>query len=337
MGAASLMSMINPQSWIKNPLARGKSGKAKKRELEDLTDQNPFSKKGRAKWTKKMRKLRPSTAIACEALQVTQGIFGVGISLGPIMGLAQDLVSGFVRQMGGENVNWKMPPPKYPDHVYKAMRALKVQSVLHGAQWKSDVSEETRSFIAANLSLQIITPYLADWNALDQVENCADVLIDAPRPTDILTQEAILESGHSLEEVCNWPQNGAKEISLGDLADAVAPQATKNLETYAQENKNDPVGLVGAQNAHDFALGAIEAIEGPGSVSIEYSHTERIVCTILMNGWQYPDDITPAQVQKFEDWVYTHEYMNTQPSTKAIWNYAEVFCGFRWAKSPAST
>ena len=57
-----------------------------------------------------------------------------------------------------------------------------------------------------------------------------------------------------------------------------------------------------------------------------------MIC-ILDNGWEYPDDVTEAQVQKFEDWVYVHEYMNTNPSAKEIMHYAQIHCGFTWVRS----
>lgn len=355
-GAAALMSMINPMSYMKWPKGRTKKGKDMKRDLEKFSDKNPFSKKARVKTAAKMKKFRPGFSNLVEALQVTQNIFGVGLCLGPIMGLVQDVLSGLVRQWGGAQVDYKMTPDKYrkefehpsppkpvkiikeppptPKHVQNMMKDLKSFNAAFATPWKSDELEEAKLMIAANLALQVVTPYLADWNAFDQVEELADVLVDAPRPSDPLTIEAIQETGHTLDEVCNWPQNGERWITLGDLFDATAQQAAENLTHFAEANKNSELAYIAVQNAHDFALGAIEAIEGPGSVSVEYSRTERILLTILMNGWEYPTDITPAQIQKFEDWVEVHEYMNTQPTSKDIWRYAEVFCNFRWATSP---
>ena len=333
-GAASLLNLLNPMSRLKGRKGKAKSGRAAKRDVEKSSDKNPFSKKGRAKLAKRIKKFRPSLSNAIEALQTTDGIFGIGISIGPIMGLAQDILAGVVRQWMGEKVVYKMSPPIVPAHVGTAQKALKAQAVLHGVPWKSDITEEVSSLIAANLTLQVIYPYLQDWNPLEQIEDVASLMIEAPRPTDPLTIEIIQESGYTLDDVCNWPQNGERWISLGELQELTAKQATENLTHFAQTNRNSPEAFLALEQAHDFALGSIEAIEGPGQVQVEYSHTERTVLIILDNGWQYPDDITEAQVEKFEDWIYTHEYMNTQPTAKDIWRYAEVFCGFRWAKSP---
>lgn len=333
-GAAVLLNMINPMKYMKWPKGRLQGGRAGKKDLEKFSDKNPFSKKSRAKITENIKKFRHPTANAIEALQVTDNIFGIGLCLGPIVGLLQDVISGTVRTLMGEKVKFKEPPSKLPLHIANAQKALKAQAVIHGFPWKSDMSEEAATLISANLALQFVTPYMQDWNPFNQVEDLEHVQIEAPRPTDPLTIEIIEEAGHTIDDVCNWPQNGERWITLGELYDTTALQAAENLKHFGEVNPNSVDAFIAGQNAHDFALGMIEAIEGPGSVSIEYSHIERIVLIILDNGWVYPDNITEAQIEKFEDWCYVHEYMNTQPSGKDIWRYAEVFCGFQWAKSP---
>lgn len=333
-GAAFLLNLLNPMSRLKGPGGGAKAGRAAKKELEKLTDKNPFSKKSMAKIAKKMKKFRPSLSNLIEALQVTGDVFGIGISIGPIMGLAQDLASGLVRMAMGQKVTFTTGPPHVPAHVMVAQKVLKGQAANHGYAWKSDISDEIASMVATNLALQVIEPYLQDWNPFDQVDDLANCMVEAPRPTNILTLEVIEEMGYNLDDICNWPQNGEHWITLAELQEKTAPQAAANLQYFAEQNKNNALAFTAAQNAHDFALGTIEAIEGPGQVYQEYSHIERIVIIILDNGWCYPDDITDAQIKKFEDWCYVHEYMNTQPNYRDIWRYAEVFCGFTWAKSP---
>jgi hypothetical protein len=354
-GAASLLSLINPMSYMKWPKGRTAAGRAAKRDLEKFSDKNPFSKKAKCKTTQKMKKFRPSMSNAIEALQVTQNIFGIGLCLGPIMGVVQDILSGVVRQWTGEQVDYKLatakysdeillphapqpikvltPPPQPPGHVKAMHKALKMYNAAFAAPWHSDELEEAKLMIAANLALQAVTPYMQEWNPFDQIENLADVMIEADQPTDILTIEAIEESGYTLDEVCNWPQNGERWITLGDLQDVTSQQAADNLTQFGEENKNSELAYVAAQNAHDFALGSMEAIEGPGSVEIEYSQIERIVLTMLDNGWCYPAYITPAQIQQFEDWCIMHEERNWHPTAKTIMNYAQVHCGFTWAIS----
>lgn len=355
VGASTLLSLINPYSRLKGPKINPAVGMGPKRELEKLTDKNPFSKKARARtsnkvknwrkhreWMKKTPKGReilkrwtpiPKIGNIIEGLQVTENVFGLGLSLGPIMGFAQDLIAGTVRAAMGQKITFVKPKEVWPEHVLKAARASKANAVLHGFEWESDFQDEVDSFLAAHLSLQVLDPYLQDWNPMEEVEDLALYEIQAPRPTDILTLEVIEEEGHTLDEVCNWPQNGKEWITYDELQEKTAEIAPKNLRHFAEKNKNSPLAFIAGQNAHDFALGSLAAWEGEDCVEVEYLPTSRIVITILMHGWCYPEAVTDAQVQKFEDWVYVHEYMGTVPTGKEIRHYAEVFCGFSWAKS----
>lgn len=333
LGATALLNLINPYSRLRGRRGKASTGTGAKKAVEKLTDKNPFSKKARVKTAIRIKMFRPTIGNAIEALQVTDNIWGIGLSLGPIMGFAQDLIAGTVRYVGGQKVRVKKAAPPVASWVKLAGRAAKASAAFAGFAWDSDFQDEVDLFLAANLSLQVLEPYLQDWNPLDQVEDLANHEVQAPRPIDILTLEVIEEAGFSLDEVCNWPQNGEQWISYGDLQEKTAEIATANLNHFAEKNKNSALAFIAGQNAHDFALGMLAAWEGEDQVEIEYLPASRIVITILMNGWCYPDDVTDDQVKKFEDWVYVHEYMNTVPSGKEIWNYAEIFCGFTWAES----
>jgi len=52
----------------------------------------------------------PSFSEAIQMLQTTDQIYGIGVSLGPLMGLAYDLISGGVRWLKGEKVVFRNPP-----------------------------------------------------------------------------------------------------------------------------------------------------------------------------------------------------------------------------------
>ena len=59
----------------------------------------------------------PSFSEGIQALQVTKDIYGVGLAIGPIFGLAYDLLSGGVRYAMGQKVTFKNSP--WPVETYK--------------------------------------------------------------------------------------------------------------------------------------------------------------------------------------------------------------------------
>ena len=65
---------------------------------------NPFSKKAALKRAKKLRAHGISKGELIEALQVTDNAAGVGLCLGPIWGLAQDIAAGMYRVATGKKV-----------------------------------------------------------------------------------------------------------------------------------------------------------------------------------------------------------------------------------------
>ena len=330
--ATELLNLINPQTWIKLPKRDRPGGRALKRQIMDLTDANPFSKKAKAKTAKKVAKFRPSLTNLIEPLQVTNSVFGFGVSLGPIMGLAQDIIAGTVRYLGGQQVSVKLAPQARPNYTNKGQDVMKANAVLHGQHWQSDLVEDSTSLISGALALQALEPYVQDWNPYDQVIDLQGVEIQAPRPKSLLTQEILTEDGFSIEESCNWPQNGQSHITLGDLYDSTNERATANFVHYAEQNRHEPLAFCAAQNTHNFALGSIEAIEGPGSVIIEYDTIERIVMIILDNNWSYPDDITQEQIDRFTEWCLYQRQTDHHPNYREIYNAALYLAGFRFVK-----
>lgn len=333
VGASAALNLLNPFSRLKGRKGRPYTGRKGKKDWEAWCEKNPFSKTARARVAKNIKNFKPGTGNIVEALQVTDNVFGVGLSLGPIVGFAQDLLFGDLRKLTGQKVKIELAHGFFPSHKDHAEDVMRAAACLHGLEWESDFMDETYSFIAVNLAMQVLEPYLKEYNPMAEVADLAMYEIRAPRPTDILVREVIEEAGYTLNEVCNWPQNGEEWITYGELAEKTAPQATANLRHYAEEHKNSPLAFIAGQNAHDFALHSLAVWEGEEQVEIEYLPSGRVAIIVMDNGWCYPDDIRMDQVHKFEDWVSVHEYMRTVPSAKEIWRYAEMFCDFRWATS----
>jgi len=333
LGVSTLLNIINPMSHFNKLLKRRKTGRAAKRELERYTDKNPFSKKAKLKLAKRLKKFRPTIGNALEALQVTDNVFGYGISLGPVMGFVQGAISGAIRTAAGQKVTWEGMSNEPNTAETAASKAAIANSFYHSYDWKSDASDEFISIIGAMLSMQVLYESFQEKPSWELVEDIGNYLVEAPRPTDPLLIEIFEEEGVDFETAFVWPQNGQRFISIDDLQRSLDMKATANLMSYGTKNNHSLEAFIALGAADDFALNFLAACESPEQIVIDYLRTERIVITILDNGWVYPDGITAAQIQKFEDWCWVHEYMNTQPTGKEIFYYAEVFCGFTWERS----
>ena len=334
LAAGTLLNLLNPMSRLRKMGGGVGTGRAAKKRLEKQTSHNPFSKKAKVGLAKRIAKFRPSIGNALEALQVTDGIFGIGVSIGPIMGFVQGAIAGVIRSGLGEKVTLAVGSPGPSSVNNAAAKALRATALLHGYAWHSDATDETMMIYAASLAMQALYPTLEEYNPFDEIEDLGDYLVECPQPTDVLTREILEEEGIDPDDACVWPQNGQRWISIGELQETTAEQAAANLRHYAEENNHTMEAFNALTAADDFALNFLCAVEGPENVRVDYLNIERIVITILDNGWVYPEEITEAQIAKFEDWCYVHEYMDTQPTAKEIQHYAEIFCGFTWQRSP---
>jgi hypothetical protein len=334
LGASEILNLLNPMGYLRRKTGKKLSGRAFKKNLEARTSKNPFSKKAKVALAKRMKKYKPSVGNALEALQVTDNIYGVGLCLGPIVGFLQASMAGIIRTAMGQKVDLKFADLEKREHELVAIKALRAVLLFSGIRWKSDKMEEFQSIICACLAMQVLYAGLVEWNPIDHVEDIGEHLIEAPYPYDPLTIEVLQEAGVDVESTAVWPQNGKRWISIADLQASIEKQATANLRHYAEKNRHDPATFAAIEAADDFAINFLAAMEGPEQVRIDFIPTERIMIIILDNGWVYPDDVTTEQLQKFEDWCYTQDYMGTNPCGKDIWNYAKHFCGFTWVSSP---
>lgn len=333
IAGSAVLNFINPFSKFRLKGKLKPSGRGQKKLIERLSDKNPFSKESRLKSVKNITRFRPSIGNLLEALQTTDQIFGIGLSLGPIMGFGQGLISGTVRKILGQKVSFDFPPNPFPGYIDTATRMLKAAVTLNAIPWRTQLQDLALSFIGMNLALQAIAPFQEEYDPFTEVPDLANFELEAPKIHNILIQEIILEAGNSIEESEVWPQNGRKWISYSEMSDSTSTQATENLNFFADKYKNEALAFAAINNAHDYALGLLEVIEGPNQVEMEYSITERVTLIILDNGWVYPDDTTEAQIKIFEDWVGIHELLKIMPSSKEIWRFPIETGVFTWQKS----
>lgn len=81
---SDILNLANLMSWL--PFSSNKS----KRGVETLAERNPFHAKAKARRTLKLQRTVPTFGEFLEILQTTDQLFGVGLSLGGLMGMVWD-------------------------------------------------------------------------------------------------------------------------------------------------------------------------------------------------------------------------------------------------------
>jgi len=302
----AVSEIINIHSYIRCMAMNKDAGK---RLTERLANANPFTKKAKVRAARKLLKFAPTKGNLIEALQVTGDIFGIGISLGPIVGLIQDIVFGTALHALGKPVkidfglqddidrlkttweatksfkSWaeyqkKSELTQWQRFRLSALKTISTATILWSSPWHTDEDDLLQAYMATLLAHQMIMPSFQDLNPMNELEGIQDIQIRAPRPWNVLTQEILEEEGHDLDDVCRWPWNRYRWTTIQDIMDHTAAPATANLNSYIERNKHNWKGFAAGSLATDTALYSLANIEGEEFVQYDYTVPAKAVMMI---------------------------------------------------------
>jgi len=276
-----------------------------KRAMHDLTSRNPFSKKAAVSRARKLRRHLPTKGEIIEALQTTDQMFGVGISIGPLMGFAQDIAFGAYRVATGKKVDIKSKPLDYPFWM-KALSpgVFALQAILPGNPVIDDDTYE-RAVMTGYVISQVLRPYNLEWNILDQVDGLENVIIPAKPVTQPSTWMLLEEEGINPKSVTGYPQINKPEATFEELWDGSAEQTTNAFHAYADRNKNNYKGWMTAQFVNDTAQNMLAMAEGDEAVILDYDPVEKACHKMLDAGYVMYPTPTETQINSFVTWIQT--------------------------------
>ncbi len=303
-----------------------------KRLKNDFTDLNPKSKKGKAKRAKKLKKAKLGSGAIIEALQVTESIFGIGISLGAIMNCPIDIISGAVRATYGEYSAVKWPIPDFPKWKRRLMKMNKALLTHFSRPIRTDDVEFTKYLIATNLAAQYHATYMNDWQPLDAIVNFENLLVEAPKPESLFVLEIIEETDPEGLDAVGWPSTMTRWAPYDAISMSSKDIITDNFKAYSERNKHNWMGFVGATNAVEGSLFNIEALEGPGSVDHDYIVASKVFSRLYDAGYTVPDNLSDTKKQCFSAWLEDNERLDYTPDLSSIFTHAGTVCGFNFIR-----
>lgn len=303
---------------------RGMPGITAKREWQKKTGVDPWSKKGRIRYAKYLQRTFPKKAIGIQALQTTNEIFGVGLSLGPIVGFFVDAVSGPVRTLYGDKVAVKWPIPTYDEFCRAAQHAGRTTfAYFHPGVQTSD--EEVISMMLATwLSNVAIFSWCKAWPAVEAVNNWHEIELGMPKPTNILTLEVMAEEGIRPADVCNWPHNGKPWALATDLVNEYDAPCKAYFDEYMAMHDKDWIGYIFKTLACDSTMYTLGTIEGEEAVEMDYTIISKC-CSKLLEWRLYPDpDQRASKIEQLSDKIDFWEEEGYNPTTREIIDFCET-------------
>ena len=328
--ASDVMNMINPFSRASAWWRSGASGREPKRIKDRLTKYNPTTVKGKAIIAKRIRKFAPTSANLCEAAQTADQLFGVGLSLGPVVGFLQDLAFAGWKTHLGEFVDLKFTPRARNEWMDAAFRGLFSGPILGCNKSLQPPEEEMFHRIAAYFANMAIYPYVATKSGRINIDMVRDALYHAPEPTDPLTIEIIEEELGPDDKRIGIPGLGGTTAPLAKVDERIQSLAKEKHKKFAEENNHSIEAMIASECSCMVGLNTLALIGGVENVETDYVVQSKIIHKIYNNGWMYPDNISMSQVNTFMNMTDDWESTGYNPSSKEMQSLAQLHCGFKF-------
>lgn len=300
--------------------------------IEEEKDLNPMSKKAKCKRAYRIRKAKFGQQFAVEALQVTDNIFGIGISLGAVMNLPADIIFGAARRAMGKRSVVNFPIPKVPDWKVRAWGLMKSIATSFSAGPKNNIGGSVIQLIASNAAAQQLNYDSRSFNVLDKIDDILGVEIEAPKPKNILSIEAIQEIDPEGLSAIQWPTTGERWSSVADLTDTLPKKINETYKYLLNRDKHTVEGFIAGINATEATLHMLEASEGKGSVFVSHTADTKAITGLLNAGYTFPKNMTDAQFQRWKLYTDSYERQGLSPTVERSMYFAENIAGFSFVK-----
>ncbi|MBA7603602.1 hypothetical protein ES703_10716 [subsurface metagenome] len=294
---------------------------------------NPFSKKARVARAAKLKRVSLSKGELIEGLQTTDNIFGVGLCLGPIIGLAQDIIFGTYRFYAGKKVRITGFMPELGSYEKQALKYMKASGQLWtGGQELSD-EDHSKSILAYNAATQVAYPLINVWHPVDNISNVNDIEIQAPIPTDPTTLELFANERIDPRRHRGFLHVDREFASPIDLWDSAEPLIDNSFHEYCDRNKHNQQGYMTAQTAVESIQNMFSLMEGEDQVELDYSFTEKAIHKMFDNGWRFHDRTTPESLSCFAETCERWGAEGFEPTWKDIRYRIFDICRVRFTRA----
>jgi len=296
----------------------GLAPRVRKMKMHGATSCNPFTKKARVRRARKISNWKPGKGDVIQALQTTDQIFGFGISLGPVVGLIQDMITGGARMAFGQPIKINKNPPPFKDWERQALRMLKMQNCMNGVEWSAQDEWDLEILGAGYLAQQVVQDKQQLWNPVEVVENLDDVELIAPLPEDPMTIDIMAEMKTPVEEFCGWPHSGEMWSNVNDIVDSAEECAPRNLRRSIDRSQHSWNGFAMAGLATDTATYALANIEGEEEVEYDYTAGSKVGGEMLEFGIRPAPGMTFDDVNRMTDYFEEIETRKAPTSLKSV-------------------
>ncbi|MBA7496728.1 hypothetical protein ES702_07337 [subsurface metagenome] len=223
-------------------------GKGGKRRGWDWSSINPLHRKAKVRRAAKLLRKLPTVGELAEAAQTTDNLFGIGISFGPIIGMAQDFMTGTVRHIAGQRVTIDMPEcpvDVYSSHILSGMKAA--SRIWFGGQEFDDELHRDSIFAFCVGQVHLNMKGVNYRTTYDCVSDWTKVEREAPAPTRLDTRLMLEDEGFNIEQHRGFPPTGNRWVGYEEDAEASVEAFSRNFTPWALRNSKNYGGFIASQ------------------------------------------------------------------------------------------
>ena len=291
---------------------------------------NPPSRKIRARVKHRMSKHGIGYGEVIEALQVSNNMFGVGLSLGPIFGLLYDIPSGIYRHIRGENVKVTgLPRPLYWfDEIWsRNLKSLAELSIV-GEEWLD--REIGKGMVAAKMCTDMMKQMFRGSSALAALPDVSGIEVPIQMPKHPLTEDVIREETPLIEDYLNWPSNEKKWKAVCDNWNNDRDQINENIKGWLARNAFDQESYLCKQNAIESGFEMASLIDGEDSVDWKFESTAQSYLTTLNSDYRFDEDVTEEQSKCYANLLSQYNDLDIDPGAAEIVRVSNERCGVKF-------
>lgn len=321
----------------------------------DLANKNPFHRKAAIARAAKMRRSWATVGEMIEILQTTDQVFGVGLSLGGIVGAATDVLSTaqLYEEYKTKGKPWpfKRPSPAFlaaaieltrqliqpfkqpTPFIQKQMKALRGSMLL--STFKDDVPKNlhTQAYITANTAAQTLGPWWAAQDATSMFKNLPTIKIPAYTIDNPITQDVLEDQQIDPDQPQLWPHLDVEVASAEELLYTYAPMIKDSLQTYCLRYQHDYEGMIGAWSAVDCHDTMLSLLSDDGEIRVGRTAFANVAQQMTESICLIPPDCPEDKIAQFADWVGAFERLTGEsPKLSEFRNYGRTI-GIEWMNS----
>ena len=259
-----------------------------KRQLDTLTSLNPATRKVRWKKANILAQKGFSGGDALQLGQVTENVFGVGISLGAFMAFPLDLLSGVVRGVLGQEVEFVVKPTRIPFWHLVAKRALKALCCILTAPVNLNLTNYETDLLTVQLAAQIDSVFTERFNPVDDLINPDNVEVQAPKITNLVTREAIIELGHDPDAGVSWPCTGNEWSTYTEISNVGHENATRDFKDFNKRKVHSYQSFQASCNAVESVHYLGECATGIGQVAYDFTAINKSIHSLANADYAFP-------------------------------------------------